>query len=128
MVTAMLCRIHQSGRLDSIAPQVLAQVSEGIRIYKDVLRKHIPESAPFYPFGTSDVTDRNAPLTLGMRSPQQTVLGVWRIDGPPIVKIHWPISTAKLLYPTDLGIKVSLADGSMHVEFPRPHMACLIMA
>ena len=57
MVTAMLCRIHQSGRLDSIAPQVLAQVAEGIRVYKEVLRKHIPSSVPFYPLGTSDVTE-----------------------------------------------------------------------
>src|SRR6185312_12183343 len=44
MVTAMLCRIHQSGRLDSISPAVLGQVTEGIRIYKEVLREHIPSS------------------------------------------------------------------------------------
>ena len=126
MVTAMLCRIHQSGRLDSIAPQVLAQVAEGIRVYKEILRKHIPRWVPFYPFGTSDVTNRNAPLALGMRSPEQTVVGVWRIDGAASTKIPWASSTAKLLYPADLGIKVAIAEGSLNVEFPRPHMACLI--
>jgi alpha-galactosidase len=126
MVTAMLCRIHQSGRLDSIAPEVLAQVSEGIRIYKDVLRKHIPELIPFYPLCLSDVTDRNAPLALGMWSPEQTVLGVWRIEGPAVTKIPWPKSEAKLLYPSTLGITVALIDGALRVEFPRPHMACLI--
>jgi alpha-galactosidase len=107
---------------------VLAQVAEGIRVYKEVLRKHIPASVPFYPIGTSDVTDRAAPLALGMRSPQQTVLGVWRIDGAAVTKVPWRSYEAKLLYPVDLGIKVSVADYSLRVEFPRPHMACLITA
>ena len=31
--------------------QVLVQVAEGIRIYKEVLHKHIPASVPFYPLG-----------------------------------------------------------------------------
>ena len=124
----MKCRIHQSGRLDSIAPQVLAEVAEGIRVYKDVLRQHIPSSVPFYPLGTSDVTDRAARLALGMRSPQQTVLGVWRIDGAAVTKVPWTSYEVKLLYPANLGIKVAVADGSLSVEFPRPHMACLITA
>ena len=34
MITAMLCRIHQSGRLDKNGPQTLSQVSDGIKIYK----------------------------------------------------------------------------------------------
>jgi len=126
MVTAMLCRIHQSGRLDSIAPQVLAQVAEGIRVYKEVLRKHIPAWIPFYPLGTSDVTNRKVPVALGMRSPEMTVAGVWRIDGAAVTKVPWASANAKLIYPTSLGIKVMVADGDLRVEFPRPHMACLV--
>lgn len=68
MVAAMMCRIHQSGRLDALTPGVSAQVTEGIRIYKEVLRKHIPSAVPFYPLGTSDVTNREAPIALGMRA------------------------------------------------------------
>ena len=128
MVTAMLCRIHQSGRLDSIAPEVLAQVAEGIRVYKEVLRKHIPAWIPFYPLGMSDVTDRNAPLALGMRSQESTVLGVWRVDGPATSKIPLASAKARLLYPVDLGIKVEVSGGTLNVEFPRTHMACLIEA
>ena len=126
MVTAMLCRIHQSGRLDFVAPQVLAQVTEGIRVYKDVLRKHIPECIPFYPLGTSDVTNRKAPVALGMRSQEQTVLGIWRIDGEAVTKVPWASAHAKLLYPTNLGIKIAVADRTLQVEFPRPHMGCLV--
>ena len=51
MVTAMMCRIHQSGRLDSLSSQAWAQVTEGIRVYKELLRKHIPAAVPFYPLG-----------------------------------------------------------------------------
>jgi len=125
MVTAMLCRIHQSGRLDSLSPAALGEVAEGIRVYKKVLREHIPASVPFYPLGKSDVTDRNAPLALVMRSPGKTVMALWRIDGPAITNVPWA-GDAVLLYPTNLGIAVSTIDGHLRVEFPRPHMACLI--
>jgi alpha-galactosidase len=126
MVAAMMCRIHQSGRLDSLSAEAAAQVAEGIRIYKEVLRKHIPAAVPFYPLGTSDVTNFQAPVALGMRSPEQTLLAVWRIDGPATTKIPLAATNPKLLYPTDLAIKVTAAEGALNVEFPRPHMACLI--
>ncbi len=126
MVTSMMCRIHQSGRLDSLSLEASAQVTEGIRVYKESLRKHIPTAVPFYPLGASDVTDFKTPVALGMRSPQQTLVAVWRIDGPAIIKIPSASREAKLLYPSDLGIKISANDGTLHVEFPRTRMACLV--
>jgi alpha-galactosidase len=126
MVTAMMCRIHQSGRLDSLSPEATAQVAEGIRLYKEVLRKHIPMAVPFYPLGTSDVTNFQAPIALGMKSLEQTLVAVWRIDGPATTKIPLVITNPKLLYPTDLDIKLTGAGGALNVEFPRPRMACLI--
>jgi alpha-galactosidase len=128
MVTAMMCRIHQSGRLDSLSPQAYAQVTEGIRIYKEVLRKHIPAAVPFYPLGTSDVTNREAPLALGMRSPEQTLLAAWRIDGPSVTRAPLASRNPKLLYPVDLGINVTSTGDAINIEFPRAHMACLISA
>jgi alpha-galactosidase len=128
MVAAMMCRIHQSGRLDSLSAEGAAQVAEGIRIYKEVLRKHIPAAVPFYPLGTSDVTGLQAPVALGMKSSEQTLLAAWRIDGPATTKIPLAIANPKLLYPTDLGIKITAVDRVLNVEFPRPHMACLIQA
>jgi alpha-galactosidase len=126
MVTAMMCRIHQSGRLDSVSPEALAQVTEGIRVYKEVLRRHIPLSVPFYPLGTSDVTNREAPIALGMRSPEQTLLGVWRIDGPASTRVPLASRRPKLVYPTELGINVTAEASAVKIDFPRPHMACLI--
>src|SRR6266496_3923744 len=128
MVTAMMCRIHQSGRLDSLSSEAAAQVATAIRIYKEVLRKHIPASVPFYPLGTADVTNFQAPVALGMRSPEQSLLGVFRIDGTATTKIAFAGKQAKLLYPTDLGVKVTVAGDTLNVEFPRTRMACLIQA
>jgi alpha-galactosidase len=126
MITSMMCRIHQSGRLDSLTPEASAQVIEGIRVYKEFLRKHIPTAIPFYPLGTSDVTDFKTPVALGMRSPQQTLVAVWRIDSPAITKIPWATREAKLLYPIDLGVKLTVADGTLNIELPRSRMACLV--
>jgi len=126
MVTAMMCRIHQSGRMDSLSPQAAAQVSEGIRLYKEVLRKHIPASVPFYPRGTSDVTNGETPIALGMRSPEQTLLAIWRIEGPAVTTVPIASREPKLLYPADLGIRVTSAGGAVNIEFPRNHMACLV--
>jgi alpha-galactosidase len=128
MVTAMMCRIHQSGRLDSLSAQASAQITEAIRIYKEVLRKHIPSAIPFYPLGLSDVTNREAPIALGMRSPEHSLLAVWRIDGPAITEIPWTRGNAKLLYPSDLDIRITSNGGHLTVNFPRPRMACLILA
>jgi alpha-galactosidase len=128
MVTAMMCRIHQSGRLDSLSPAVSQHVAEGIRVYKEVLRKHIPTAVPFYPLGTSDVTNCEAPIALGMRSPEQTLIAVWRIDGPAVTTIPTTSSNLTLVYPTDLGISVTTTGGAVNIEFPRDHMACLISA
>lgn len=126
MATAMLCRIHQSGKLDSLSAEAWRQVAGGIRVYKELLRKHIPEAVPFYPLGLSDVTKPEDPVVLGMRSPEQTVLGIWRIDGPATTRIPWTSGDAKLIYPADLGIKIAHSQGTLEIEFPRSRMACLL--
>ncbi len=128
MVTAMMCRIHQSGRLDSISTDAGRQVTEGIRIYKEVLRRHIPEAVPFYPLAMTDVTNSNATVALGMRSRSQTLLGVWRLDGPAITTLPWTNAEPKLLYPNDLGIRIAASAGTLQIEFPRKRMACLLTA
>jgi alpha-galactosidase len=62
MVNAMLCRIHQSGHLAKLSAESMAQVRTGIQVYKQHIRPHVPESAPFYPLGFTDITDDNRPL------------------------------------------------------------------
>ncbi len=126
MVTAMLCRIHQSGALDSLLPEAWAQVVEGVRVYKEVVRRYIASATPFYPLGTSDVTNPQMPLSLGMRSSEHAFVAVWRIDGPATTQIPWKGGSVQLLYPANLGIRAAVADGMLNVEFPRTRMACLL--
>ncbi len=111
LVTAMMCRIHQSGRLDAISASALLQVTNGISIYRQTIRDHIPHAVPFYPLGLPDVTNRNAPVALGMRAPGWTSLGVWRLEGPDTVELPIDAAKAKVLYPADLGIEVRRGSG-----------------
>ena len=126
MVTAMMCRIHQSGRLDSLSPQAWGQVAQGIRIYKELLRKHIPNALPFYPLGSSDITESQDPVALGMRSKDRTVLAIWRLDGEAKITLPLPMPDAKVVYPVDLGVKITTSESSLVVEFPRKRMGCLV--
>jgi len=103
-----------------------ALVQEDIRVYKEALRKHIPAPVPFYPLGTSDVTDAKAPVVLGMRSPGETLLAVWRVDGPATTRIRLASRVPKLLYPTDPGVRIASAEGALSIQSPRTRMACLV--
>lgn len=126
LVTAMMCRIHQSGRLDSTSADALLQVASGIRIYKDTIRKHIPQAVPFYPLGMPDVTNHNAPVALGMRAPGWTSLAVWRLEGTDTVEVPMDTAKAEILYPSDLGLDVRAVPGKLIIRFPRTKMACIL--
>lgn len=127
MTTAMLCRIHQSGRLDEISAVPAAQVASGIAVYKNIIRRNIPSSVPFYPLGMPNVTDRQAPIALGMRAGAWTAIAVWRLDGGDTVELAVDGTKAKILYPTDLGIEVQAAANKLTIRFPRPKMACIVI-
>lgn len=126
MVTAMLCRIHQSGRLDATSADALLQVTSGIRVYKETIREHIAQAVPFYPLGMPDMTNAAAPIALGMRAPGWTALAVWRLEGADTVEIPLQAANAEILYPAGLGIEVRAVEGKLVVHFPRTKMACVI--
>jgi alpha-galactosidase len=126
LVTAMMGRIHQSGRLDQLAPSAFECVRDGIDVYKKVLRQHTAQAIPFYPLEMPDVTDSQSPVALGMRSPGFNWMAVWRLDGP--AKVIVPLSTnePRILFPSGLGISISREYGRLVVDFPRTRMACLL--
>jgi len=126
MVSAMLLRIHQSGQLASLEPEAAAQVKQGIRLYKEVIREHIPGALPFYPLGMPDVTNATAPVALGIRSARHSFVAVWRLEGDEDVRIP-ASSQARILYPTELGIKLQQSGGDCLVTFPRPRMGCILL-
>ena len=122
MVTAMACRIHQSGRLDNLSPAASAQVKQAIAIYKSEIRPHLVTSIPFYPLGTPAISRKSEPVALGMRSPDATLLYAWRLEGASEVKIPIRTESATLLFPSDVGIGVQRDANNMTVQFPRPYM------
>jgi alpha-galactosidase len=126
MVTAMMCRIHQSGRLDKLSTDAFRQVVAGLDQYKKTLRKHLPEAVPFYPLSMPDVTDAESPIALGMRAPGLTWLAVWRVSGASNVQIPWATKSPRILYPTDLGISLEHENDQLVIKFPQTKMACLI--
>lgn len=125
MVTAMLLRIHQSGNLSQLNPPAAAQVNEGIRVYKEIIREHIPDAVPFYPLGMPDVTDALKPIALGIKSPRHSFLALWRIDGDAEIRLR-TTKSAEILYPKDLGITISQTGEECVVVLPRPRMGCVL--
>ncbi|MGB8029929.1 MAG: glycoside hydrolase family 36 protein [Terracidiphilus sp.] len=127
MVTGMVCRLHQSGRLDEISSDAFQQVRTGIELYKNIVRKHVPKAVPFYPLGMPDVTDSNSPVSLGMRAPELTWVAVWRLDGPSRVTIPMASTQARILFPTEIGINLTQEEHQLVVDFPRSRMGCLLL-
>jgi alpha-galactosidase len=126
MVTAMLLRIHQSGALATLDAPAAAQVKQGIRVYKDLIREHIPLAVPFYPLGMPDVTDVIKPIALGIQSPARSFIAVWRIDGDAEVRLRTTPGHVEIVYPVDLGISISQSGQDTVVTFPRPRMGCIL--
>lgn len=126
MVNAMLGRIHQSGFLPRLMPPSLAQVKNGIDVYKQQIRRHVPEFVPFYPLGMPDVTRSGESAVLGMRAPERQFLAVWRREGPAEVRIAGRFPAAQLLYPVDLKIRLSADEEGLTVGFPEPNMGCIV--
>lgn len=126
MVNAMLLRIHQSGQLAALTADAAAQVKQGIGVYKEAIREHIPQAVPFYPLGMSDVTNALNPIALGIRSPKCSFVALWRIDGDAAVRIRTTANRTQILYPTDLGITISQSGEDCVVVFPRPRMGCIL--
>ncbi len=127
-VNAILFRIHQSGHLAELSPAAFAQVKAGLSIYKETIRQHIGSAVPYYPLGMPDITDHISPVALGMRSPRSNFIAVWRLRGEGSVHLPKVGSRLRILFPTDLGIRLQPDGDGVTIVFPRPLMACILTA
>jgi alpha-galactosidase len=126
LVNAMLFRIHQSGHLAELSPDNFAQVKNGLRIYKERIRPHIGSAVPYYPLGLPDMTDTLSPISLGMRSPGGNFIAIWRLQGEERVHLPRTDPKMKILYPTDLEIRLETEGDGISAIFPRKMMACIL--
>jgi alpha-galactosidase len=128
MVTAMLCRIHLSGRIDMLSTERFEQVRQGISVYKEHIQSVLNRSVPFFPLGMPSITDDTTPIALGLKAEEARFISVWRLQGGDEVVIPGvPEGKAFLLYPSDLGIEIRRKGPDLVIDFPRKYMAALVM-
>jgi alpha-galactosidase len=127
MVNAMLCRIHQSGHLANLPKESLDQVTKGIKVYKRSIAPYLSTSIPFFPLGMPSMDDKQSPVSAGLKIGSKRLIAVWRLEGSSQVIIPGYVKNEfKLLYPEDLGIKVSKAGEGISITFPDKYMAAII--
>ena len=127
MVSGMLCRIHQSGELDKLNNKAMEQVVNGIAVYKNNIRKYIPQSTPFFPLGMPSFTDSVSAIAVGMKHAEKRLIAVWRLAGKNEVRL--PVMNANIaviIYPKNLGISLKKDDKGITVTFPKKYMAVVI--
>ena len=127
MVSAMLCRIHLSGELDKLSNKAMEQVVNGIAVYKKQISKYLPQSTPFFPLGMPLFTDSVSAIAVGMKHAEKRFVAVWRLSGKNQVRL--PVTnaaSAKIIYPTNLGISLKKVDKGIIVTFPKKYMAAVI--
>ena len=127
MVSAMLCRIHQSGHLAELSPESFAMVSKGIEVYKNELAKKIPQGIPFFPLGMPSIEDHISPVSLGLKTADADYYAVWRLDGKNTVQV--PLrenGKAEILYPADLGVELQNGNNALTLNFPVTNMAVIV--
>ena len=120
MVNAMLGRVHQSGHIANLPEESYRQVKEGIRVYKERIRRYIPESHPFFPLGMPDISDDTSPVAAGLKHPERDFMAVWCLEGSRRVELpKYQGKPAELLYPRDLGIKLENYHDRVVVAVPK---------
>ncbi|MFI6494605.1 alpha-galactosidase [Streptomyces sp. NPDC050564] len=106
MTSALLGRIHLSGRLPELGPEARGLVHEAIAVYRAV-RTDLPQAVPSWPLG---LPAWDGPWTaLALHTPATTYLTVWRRPGGEdtvIVRLPEPTggaTRADVLYPAARG-------------------------
>lgn len=127
MVSAMLCRIHQSGHLAELPAESFEQVKQGIGIYKEELANKIPESIPFFPLGMPSIEDHYSPVALGLQTEDADYYAVWRLSGKSSVQVPMKRDgRAEILYPANLDIQLKNGHQSFSLKFPAQNMAVIV--
>lgn len=127
MVSAMMCRIHQSGNLSELSGESFDMIGQGIAVYKSQMVPFIPKSVPFFPLGMPSLQDTISPVAVGLRNGNKEYIAVWRLKGDKSFAV--PIQSFKgvsLVYPVTLGIKVIKGESTVKIEFPDEYMAAIV--
>lgn len=121
MVTAMLGRIHLSGRLDLLDD--LDTVAEAIAIYK-TYRHELARAVPRWPLGLPGWDDDRFALALDCGD--HAYLAVWRRGAPSeTIEVPWPAGYGVApLFPINAG--TCWQEGGLQVTLREPYSAVLL--
>ncbi|MFD4604617.1 alpha-galactosidase [Streptomyces sp. NPDC058464] len=111
MVSAMLGRIHLSGRADLLDPRQRSLVKEALRVYR-TYRRDLAAALPSWPLGLADW--RSPWLALAMDTGPETLLAVWRRDSATVdCAVPVPAGTKEVreVYPVGASGAVELDTG-----------------
>jgi len=127
MVSAMLCRIHQSGNLSQLPAESFEMVHKGLEIYKTKIVPEIAKSVPFFPLGMPSMQDSISPVAVGLRNGTHEFISVWRLSGANTVVLPGlKGKSIELIYPQKLEIKVESKKTGIVLTFPDKYMAAII--
>ncbi|HWG12261.1 MAG TPA: hypothetical protein VG268_03210, partial [Streptosporangiaceae bacterium] len=130
--SALLGRIHLSGRLDRMSPAQRALVAGAIEVYREI-RPDLARAVPLWPLGLPGWDDPW--LALALHTPEVTYLLTWRrppggADSAvvPLPHLRGGPVRAEVRYPAGDPGRVSWdpAEGAVTVRLPQAPAVCLI--
>ncbi|WP_318836479.1 alpha-amylase family protein [Actinomadura rudentiformis] len=123
MVSAMLGRIHLSGRLDLLSGHQLDLVTAAIEVYR-TYRRALADGIPRWPLGIPGW--RDGWLALAIDCDDETFLAVWRRDSTePTCDVPLSPASVSLLYPVDAA-PCWTNDDTLRITLPEPYTARLL--
>ncbi|GLW67966.1 hypothetical protein Kpho02_02650 [Kitasatospora phosalacinea] len=123
MASALLGRIHLSGRLTELSPQARELVHEAVAVHKS-LRAELPHAVPAWPLGLPGWED--AWTALALRTPTATYLTVWRRPGGeadavlPLPHLAGADARVEVLYPAGGKAVTAWRPGSGDLDLTLP--------
>ncbi|MFI6335298.1 alpha-galactosidase [Streptomyces sp. NPDC050535] len=126
MVSALLGRVHLSGRLDLLSPRQLGLVGDAMAEYH-AYRRTLAHAVPSWPLGLPGWRDDW--LALALDTGEETLLAVWRRGGRESVReIPVPVGTGgvTVLYPAGGEAALDRSAAWLRVVLPEPVSAVLV--
>lgn len=122
MTSAMLQRIHLSGKTAELDEEKFALIKEAVECYKNI-RHSIADGIPFYPLGMSKFGDEAA--CVAFRYDDCIRMCVWCYRDN--LKVNIPVSgEASVLYPLSSDVGITVGGDGFDLHFPRADMAVVI--
>ncbi|WP_207755611.1 glycoside hydrolase family 36 protein [Nonomuraea cypriaca] len=124
MVTAMLGRIHLSGRLDLLSPEQLAQARRAVEIYQGY-RGDLARGVPRWPLGLPRWDAEQ--IALAVDCGEVAYLAIWRRHSPSdMIDVPWPAGydLTPLLLPETADARWEAE--TLRITLPEPCSAALL--